>query len=74
MNGPLTPEELRRAYERSLLPEQGMTFEQAERSPAHAALLLAMAASHRQTLRQLAHQARGRFIERTCTEYTRGLS
>lgn len=72
MSMPITPEELQRAYERSLLPAQGMTLEQAQRSPAHAALLRAMAASHRQTLRQLAHQARGRFIERTCNDYTRG--
>lgn len=70
MNGPATTEELRRAYERSLLPAQGMTFDQAERSPAHAALLRAMALSRRQMLRDLARQARGRFIERTCVDFT----
>lgn len=68
MTGPLTTDELHRAYDRSVLQSHGMSFEQAQRSPAHAALLRAMAASHRQTLRDLAKQARGRFIERTCVD------
>lgn len=57
MNGPATLAELQRAYERSTLPAMGMTFDEAERSPAHAALLRAMVHGRRQALRDLAHRA-----------------